>query len=251
MRRSPIKKLISFLVKIQNYIVIALLRTLFLRRTSAELVRIGSFYGGWWVPKKVLSNQAFSRTLISVGLGHDVSLDRALLENGFNVIGLDPLIECVEKASEELNHFQNFKVLHAGLWTHDGVEEFYAPRAEVSDAWSLSNIQGTSTQNKKIFPVISFKTLKKSLPSISNSDFTFLKMDIEGAELPLLKTLKSEIQEIDYLGVELDFLSLIPLISIKKRCTSISQAIKLLKALEKSGLTLIHTEKFNFFWTRA
>jgi FkbM family methyltransferase len=250
MKKFQIKSLVSFLVMIQNYLVVSFLRVLFLKKTTTKLTRLGSFYGGWWVPEKVLDDEKLSRVLISVGLGHDVTLDKALLEHGFMVVGLDPLSNCVELAKKELSNFPNFQAIHAGLWTHDGVENFFAPRAQVSDAWSISNVQGTPSQSKEIFPVISLKTLKSQLPYIKKADFRFLKMDIEGAELPLLTSLRSEIPDIDFLGVELDFLSLLPLISISRRFMAIREAVTLFRNMESQGLILIHTENFNFFWNR-
>jgi len=52
-----------------------------------DLVRLGSRYGGWWVPKSVLTPAAVA---YCAGAGEDITFDLALLEHGLRVTTFDP-----------------------------------------------------------------------------------------------------------------------------------------------------------------
>ena len=59
---------------------------------SVSLVRLGSAYGGWWVP--VETEKGFrAKALVSAGLGFDTSFDELMLERGWSVLGIDPVSE--------------------------------------------------------------------------------------------------------------------------------------------------------------
>jgi hypothetical protein len=76
-------------------------------------------------------------------------------------------------------------------------------------------------------------------------------MDIEGAELDLFCNSMEQICRFDYLAVEMDFLSLIPFLSIFTRMKRIYLARIILAELENVGnWHLVHTENFNFFWSK-
>ena len=78
-----------FAVALQNRILIYILSFAFKKRFSnLELVRCGTHYGGWWIPRAFLSRN-FSRTLVSAGLGHDTSFDLLMAKSGAKIIGID------------------------------------------------------------------------------------------------------------------------------------------------------------------
>jgi hypothetical protein len=93
-------------------------------RQSNTFVRLGSDYGGWWIPKDVLDDKSKNRLMISVGLGFDVTFDQALLDSGFEVIGLDPLKDSINYANHELRIYPKFTSINMGLWTKTGIEKF-------------------------------------------------------------------------------------------------------------------------------
>jgi hypothetical protein len=82
----------------------------------------------------------------------------------------------------------------------------------------------------------------------NNEQDLILQMDIEGAELAILKNSFEEVARFDFVGIEIDFLCLIPFLAFKKRVKGIFEARKILKGFEKSDFNLLHTENFNFFW---
>ena len=89
-------------VAIQNILVAQIVSFSFFKKDSLDLIRLGTSYGGWFLPENILRAADKKRVLVSGGLGHDVSFDKILLKNGFEIIGLDPLSECCEFAINEL-----------------------------------------------------------------------------------------------------------------------------------------------------
>jgi hypothetical protein len=65
------------------------------KREDFKLLRLGTEYGGWWIPLSALEDDR-SKVLVSVGLGYDVSFDSELIERGFRVIGLDQQVESIK-----------------------------------------------------------------------------------------------------------------------------------------------------------
>jgi hypothetical protein len=73
-------------------------------------------------------------------------------------------------------------------------------------------------------------------------------MDIEGAEVKVIPQLCDSAQKFGFLGIELDFLSLIPFLKLKQRVVSVFLARKFLRNLDSAGYKLVYEDNFNFFW---
>jgi len=237
------------LVKLQNLFVIHFVTSGFKsKRKGPFLVRCGSDYGGWWIPREILKNTDSERLLISAGLGFDVTFDEVLLNAGFEVIGLDPLLESVNYAKEQLSSYPKFTGLNMGLWKESGRSIFYAPRNESHDSWSTTNLQKTYLKDAKEFSVISLVDLISRYPSIRSSDYTVLKMDVEGSEEVLIPIMMTLDERFDLIEIEMDFLSLIPFFSFLRRFRAIAQARKFLNMFESNKYLLIQVDHFNFIW---
>jgi FkbM family methyltransferase len=250
--RKVLKNLQVFMKRIlvtrMNSITLHLVTLGFRHKYKKPLIRLGSDYGGWWVPGHVLAKDLRNRNLISVGLGHDVTFDSEMLLKGFNLIGLDPLVSSINYAKKELAAFSQKNLLCSGLWSSSGNIEFYAPKIASHDSWSITNSQYSSREETQSYSVMTISDLYNQFPILSKSEFTILKMDIEGAEVSILFDLDFETFRIDYLASEIDYLSVIPFKNILERINKVLVVRRLLSRLEDSGYKLIHTEKFNFFW---
>jgi hypothetical protein len=138
--RSKISHLVHILVRFQNRFTIYLSISGFRHPIwePIQLERLGSDYGGWWVPKSSIlpSNK---KILVSAGLGFDVSFDKLMLEDGYFVIGLDPLARSYLYASEELKGYGNKLLINKGVSTFDGRQKFYAPKIPSHDSWSMNS----------------------------------------------------------------------------------------------------------------
>ncbi len=242
--------LAHILVNIQNRLTIFLvIKSSKASVQSVPLHRYGTSYGGWWLPTGWVATDK-KCVLVSAGLGFDTSFDKSMLENGFTVIGLDPLVDCCLAADENLRQFSKVKIINKGLATFSGLQEFFEPKVRSHDSWSTINANEVEGALVKQFEVVSLHDLIKGHPEIQNASFRYLKMDIEGAELALLKESFDDIERFDFVGIEMDFLSLIPFLRLKKRLQRIREARRILIRFSSSGFDLVYNENFNFFWMK-
>jgi FkbM family methyltransferase len=180
-----------------------------------------------------------------------VSFDKILLEKGFEIIGLDPLSECCDFARKELGDSNSVSIIEKGLWTNSGNIDFFPPKNKAHDSWSITNTQSALPQEATTFKVISLIDLIREYPFIGNSDFSMLKLDIEGAESEIMKKLFTSDYKFDFVGIEMDFLSLIPFLAIKRRLRAIINARQNMKIFQSAGYIFVLKENFNFFWIKA
>ena len=75
-----------------------------------------------------------------------------------------------------------------------------------------------------------------------------LKMDIEGAERFLFEEIELNLNRLDFIGIELDFIHLLPFLKFIERIKLILEARKMIITLRELGVFLIFNEGFNFFW---
>jgi FkbM family methyltransferase len=238
------------LVQIQNSALSRLFRWRFQKPYHGKsLVRLGTSYGGWWVPNFSPETLPTGSILVSAGLGGDVSFDNEMLSRGFICIGLDPLKEAVEYSKSELANYSQFFPINCGLSDVQGLINFYAPRISEHDSWSVNNMHNTDPSLSQSFEVVTIRDLEQMFPALKQATYRILKMDIEGGEIPVLKQIIDEEIRFDYLAVELDFLSLIPFISLSKRLRHIFIVWQIMSDLEALGYTLCKTENFNFCWS--
>ncbi len=238
----------SFLVEAQNRITRKVVLLGLHKTNEPELIRLGSYYGGWWVPVEALSQGFDSKVCISVGIGGDVTFDRELLEVRYRVIALDPLEQCVSFANETLADYSKFTAIPAGLWNQAGTQRFFSPKNSEHDAWSATNSQATPIEESQSFPVITLLDVLCEYPEVSISEYSILKMDIEGAEIEIIQDICSSNHRFNWLAIEMDCLSMIPFRSLRYRVIIIRKAKKLLQELGENGYVFRSNEKYNFFW---
>jgi len=238
------------LVIIQNWFVVTIISICFKRSHKDDaLVRIGSTYGGWWVPEWILMDSSRARSAVSVGLGFDVSFDERLLEAGFYVLGMDPLLDSIRSTNHDLAKYGNRDTINAGLWVHSGQAIFYRPKIDSHDSWSIVNSQQTSVSDAESFPTLNMKEIQKKYPKVDANDYLILKMDIEGAELDILEGLCEQSFKCNLLAVEIDSLSLISFLSIFKRIKTVIRTLSLCSQLKSLDYRLAKTEGYNFHWS--
>ncbi len=216
--------------------------------SPVTLERLGSSYGGWYVPANFSKNNDFEKFLISVGIGHDVTFDIELQKRGFKVVAIDPLEECCNLArSSDLDQTKT-KIINAGLWLNSGQTRFYSPKLETHDSWSITNSQYTSKAKSKFFPTVTLEDVFKEIGDKKSQQVIMLKMDIEGAERFLFKEIELNLERLDFIGIELDYMHLLPFLKFIERIKLILETRKTITILRKLGLFLIFNDDFNFFW---
>jgi len=212
------------------------------------LERLGSSYGGWYVPKEFINLSKFKKYLISAGIGHDVSFDIEMQKRDFYVIALDPLVDCCNFAfNSDLDQTQ-IKIINAGLWMNSGHTLFHSPKIVTHDSWSITNSQSTSETTSKLFPILKLSEILAEIDCDKNQRIVMLKMDIEGAERYLFTEIELNYQNLDFIGIELDYIHLLPFTKIIKRMMLILETRRNIANLHAKGFMFIQNDDYNFFW---
>lgn len=185
----------------------------------SKLEHIGTKYGGWTIPKNSLDKNS---VCYCAGAGEDISFEVGLAEKyGCKVIIIDPtpqshhhligLKSAIRKGwdypinnSEKEFYKATSKTIKSltlqplGLWDSDHFKKkFYAPKKEGHVSHSIHNIQKTDTYFEA--PVMKLSSIMKMFGHIK---IDLLKMDIEGAEFPVIDNILAEKLYINTLCVE-------------------------------------------------
>lgn len=135
--------------------------------------KIGSNYGGWMIDLDLIPSGS---NVISAGLGNDISFDEELIKlKDCTIIGIDPTLLSEKTIKRKKIESKNFIYVKRGLYKDDNGFEM-----------SNGNTNGNSMFNVKVKTMltISLSTIFKHYINIS-----VLKMNIEGAEYPVILNL--------------------------------------------------------------
>jgi len=204
------------------------LRVAVRRRAHDDLVRLGSSYGGWWVPRSVLGSRAVA---ISVGVGEDTTFDEELLRHGCEVWAFDPTPRAaahVDRACAAGLLGSRFHFFRVGVWHEDNCLRFYAPADPTHVSHSLVNIQRTSTWFEA-----DVWSLTRAVAQTGRPTPDVLKMDIEGAEVAVVRHMLAGAVRPAALCLELDA----PLPA--------SRNLSLIRELRRANYRLAHLEGWN------
>jgi len=210
---GSVVRLANLLVAIQNSIVQSIVLKVF-KRIKLPISRLGSFYGGWWVPREVIE-EAATWLLVSCGLGHDISFDQELSKIGMGIIGVE---------SEEFfigSLVDSGQVPRAMRLVHARVDLKENGGIEIEDLMNLYRSEGEYSK-------------------------VMIKLDIEGSEFGVLRKLSSKDKLPEILMFECDYLSLIPFFAFLTRVRRTTEVIKLSRLLSQSGYLLYKKENWNF-----
>jgi FkbM family methyltransferase len=227
------------------------------RYDLSQLVRIGTDYGGWYCDRRLLGA---GRTAMCCGAGEDVSFDVAL--NG----SWDMRVVCVDPTPRAIRHVEGLLAAHAegrtmlieagplhydlsgfrptafnfvecAVWSTDGLLELYAPRDPSFVSYSALNLQRTSERIQ-----VRACTLGSLMRELGITRVSLLKLDIEGAEHEVLRSmLRSEIRP-DQVLVEFDQVNqpLTPFFWI--------ELLRTIRQLRAAGYELVLRERANFLF---
>lgn len=181
-------------------------------KKSGGLVRLGSSYGGWIFEDL---QDLRGSTIVSCGLGEDASFDVDFAARyGAKVIVVDPTpraishfnsiqksigrrrsIDYVAGGNQPISAYpldqittSSLTLEPSALWVEDGRLKFFAPPDPSSVSHSIINFQNGYAQNTSHIEVAAIcpKTL---MQKYGLSDVPLMKLDIEGAEIPVLSSL--------------------------------------------------------------
>jgi FkbM family methyltransferase len=141
---------------------------------AADLVRLGTDYGGWWLPEFILRPGAVG---YCAGAGDDISFDLALHDRGMRVVTIDPTPDAASHANAVAPKSDRFAFVPVGLWDTATELRFYYPRDLANVNYSIVNLQRTSE-----YFTAKVKTLRELMDDLGDNHIDVLKLDIEGAE---------------------------------------------------------------------
>lgn len=221
------------------------------------LVRLGSRLGGWSVPERILSPGAVA---VCAGAGEDITFDIECNRRGLRVITVDPtpraaahvsaVLELassggrgtVTGATYDLRSFvpSRFTFVAQGLWSKPQTLRFYAPANPDHVSHSVLNLQGTTDYFEA--PCTTLEALCRDC-GIEHLDL--LKLDIEGAEYEVLRSLADAKVYPSVLCVEFDELAT----PLDRRF--FGRVRRAVSRLEELGYLLVDADVSNAVFVRA
>jgi FkbM family methyltransferase len=167
--------------------------------------KIGTGYGGWFVPTSLLSSRSLC---YGVGAGEDISFEIELINQyGCEVHCFDPTPRAQRHVEQlrrntvngiptSINDAVNsyYKAdpaclarlhFHAlGLWSQDRTMRFYAPENPAHVSHSIVNLQRTADYFEA-----DCQKLETVMRMLGHGELSLLKLDVEGAEYEILASI--------------------------------------------------------------
>ncbi len=185
---------------------------------------LGTKYGGWYLPVRCQLDE--NSIVYSVGVGEDISFDILLSEKyNCNIFLVDPTDRAKVHFNEVINFFNSkdykftgniqkdyykiingtkpnldkFKYIDIALWSSETELKFY--KQSNQDYVSQSLIENMFTDN---YTIVKTTTLDNLMNKLNHNKIDLLKMDIEGAEIEVIKNMLENKIFPKYLLVEFD-----------------------------------------------
>jgi FkbM family methyltransferase len=213
------------LLRVRNRTVRSVL-SIGLRPSNPDnLVRLGSAYGGWWVPHSVLRPGA---TAYCAGAGEDITFDLALLDRGMSVTTFDPTPRAIAYVARTAPSQATFRFEPIGWWDSTTELRFYAPRNAAHVSHSAVNLQSTDE-----YFSARVETVSSLCKRLKDNHVDLIKMDIEGAEYRVIDSLLSEGPRPEVLCVEFD------------QPAPVRKTLAATRSLAAAGYELLRLEGFN------
>jgi len=195
-----------------------------------DLIRLGSAYGGWWIPGDSAKAGAVA---YCAGAGEDITFDLALLDVGCLVTTFDPTPRAIAHVEENAPPTRRFRFEPVGWWDEETDLKFYGPRDPRHVSHSALNLQCTTE-----YFTATVKPVHKLQTELGDDHVDIIKMDIEGAEYRVLDSLLTFGPLPSVLCVEFD------------QPQPLRKTIRAVRALQLAGYTLANIDRWNYTFTR-
>lgn len=196
------------------------------RSNGHKMIRLGSDYGGWYVPDGVITP---NWVCYCVGVGVDATFDLELAKRyGCDVHAFDPTPRAIDYAAR-LDAPGNFTFHPVGIWSEDSELVFYAPADPRETSHSVYDLHGTGGGFRA-----RCLTLDSLMRECGHDRVDLLKLDVEGAWREVIGHVLSRETLPIILAIEFD------------SPTSLHLVLRWIDRLARRGMTLAHYEKENF-----
>lgn len=180
-----------------NYYVLQILTKSIQKSSFYMLEKIGSDYGGWFVPTEMIKPDSIC---YCAGVGEDITFDLGLIDRvSCDVYAFDPTPKAAAYVAKTASNQPKFHFFEVGLWSEDKTLKFFAPKNQNHVSHSAVNLQKTDD-----FFEASCKKISTIMQEMGHDKIDLLKMDVEGAEYEVLNHIIQEGIDIGIIGVEFD-----------------------------------------------
>ena len=200
-------------------------------QADEELVRLGSDYGGWIVPRRLLRPGAIC---YCAGVGEDATFDLELIRHGCLVVSIDPTPRAIQYGEQVARDQPAFNLVPVGLWSAPAVLRFYVPRDPAQVSHSVVNLQGTADYFEA-----ECTTVQLLAERLGHDHLDLLKLDIEGAEHEVLGSVLRDGPLPGMLCVEFDQPA--PMAAIRRTVKDLRSAGYRPVAIERWNVTFCRT----------
>jgi FkbM family methyltransferase len=238
--------------KLKNYIknLIAPDLKYSLLKTTDKLEKLGTSYGGWLIPVNSLTSGSIC---YMAGAGEDISFDVELAKRfQCDVYIFDPtprskahfdtVILAADMGKQTFTHANiqydldksivtHLKFKEIGIWKNHDILKFYEPRDSTHVSHSITNLQKTDGYFEA--PV---EKLSDIMRSLGHDHIDMLKLDIEGAEFPVIDSIIEDKIEIRILCIEFHL----------EKEKDFSQVQSTINRLVQNGYAIIAKEALDF-----
>ncbi len=172
-------KILRFWRKLEIKIRVAALTTIGIFRRRVRIVRLGSRYGGWLVPVRLMYE---GMLVVSAGVGEDTTFDAELVARyNCRIIGIDPTPRAVRHVQRSVASLGDaFNLVEVALSGSDDARPFYPPASPEHVSYSLVDQNGSAAP--LMVKTARLSSVMRSLFDGDVPQIGLMKLDIEGAE---------------------------------------------------------------------
>ncbi|EDX74631.1 methyltransferase, FkbM family protein [Coleofasciculus chthonoplastes PCC 7420] len=200
-----------------------------------RLEKIGSDYGGWVVPTNLIKPDW---VCYCAGVGEDITFDLGIIERfSCNVFAFEPTPRAKKYVGKIAVNNKKFHFYQIGLWSKDSIQKFFVPTNPRFVSHSILNLSETQD-----FFEANCQRLSTIMQNLEHEKIDLLKMDIEGAEHEVLKSLIEDNIDIKVIGVEFEPMSFLKVIISTFKLMSYKYS---LVSIDGRNYTFIKTQILN------
>lgn len=193
------------------------------RDTHLPVIRLGSQYGGWCIPRGRLDSTSVAYL---AGIGEDISFDVALMELvGCRVVGIDPTPRAAAWVAAHAP--AEYQFVEKGLAGESGTAIFHAPADPEHVSHSIAVDHGRGGFRADVV------TVRDLMAELGDTRLDLLKLDIEGAQHDVIATFLADGLRPRILCVEFD------------QPEPIRRSLATVARLRSAGYRVVKVEGFN------